>query len=147
MKNEGFKLNTMAIAFKFVINYDTLGVMEFFYPTCFRYAFLGPINMQLLKKTYKLYIGLKYTFIKSTQTYLWNYITWPKNKKKDDDRRWKLIVMQTFTLDKKWTHYLNNENFQLFYFGCFLGEIFCCIILTCDYRIYFCMFASKVIVF
>jgi hypothetical protein len=30
VKNEGFKLNTMAIAFKFVINYDTFGVMEFF---------------------------------------------------------------------------------------------------------------------
>jgi len=30
VKNEGFKLNTMAIAFKFVINYDTLGVMEVF---------------------------------------------------------------------------------------------------------------------
>ncbi len=30
VKNEGFKLNTMAIAFKFVINYDTLGVMDFF---------------------------------------------------------------------------------------------------------------------
>jgi hypothetical protein len=30
VKNEGFKLNTMAIAFKFVINYNTLGVMEIF---------------------------------------------------------------------------------------------------------------------
>jgi hypothetical protein len=51
VKNERANLNAMITTLKYVVNYEILGVENFFYGTCFGYAFSKVCQYRIAKET------------------------------------------------------------------------------------------------
>ncbi len=80
MKDEGFNLNNMIIALKFVMNCDVLGLKENFQGNYFVHVFYKACQYATMND--KVYKGLKYVSIKVAPKKLQTCIIWPKKQEK-----------------------------------------------------------------
>ncbi len=76
VKDEGFNLNAMTNALKFVVNCELFGLEKNFQGICFGHAFSKACQYGITKE--KIYRNLKYVSIKSAQANLKKCITWLK---------------------------------------------------------------------
>jgi hypothetical protein len=80
VKDEGFNLNAMTSALKFVISFETLNLQENVNGTCFGHVFSKTCQYAIINE--KVYRNLKYVSIKVIQANLQKCITWPKKSRK-----------------------------------------------------------------
>jgi hypothetical protein len=73
VKDEGFNLNAMTFALKFVISCETLNLQENVNSTCFGHVFSKTCQYAIINE--KVYRNLRYVSIKATQANLQKCIT------------------------------------------------------------------------
>ncbi len=98
VKDEGFNLNAMTSALKYVVNCEFLRLEESFQGTCFGHAFSKACQNGIVEE--KVYKKLKYVSIKSTQANLQTCII--RSKKFGKGRHeWNKACLETKIQPKK----------------------------------------------